>query len=88
VAALLYNGSNTFNVGTGLEHDVNYLFHTLREFLYPACPENHGPSKLGEQKRSVITYTKIQKELGWKPTVSLKEGLRITAEYFGKTERR
>lgn len=84
LAALSYNGSNTFNVGTSVEHDVNYLFQSLREPLNPACPEKHGPAKPGEQMRSVIDYSKIKKELGWLPTVTLKEGLQLTAQYFKK----
>lgn len=85
VAALSVKGSNTFNVGTSVEHDVNYLFENLRMHLNQSCPEKHAPAKLGEQMRSVISYAKIQKELGWLPSVSLKEGLKITAEYFKKT---
>jgi UDP-glucose 4-epimerase len=88
VAAASFNGSNIFNVGTGIEHDVNYLFDNLRKHLNPSCAEKHGPAKLGEQMRSVISYSKIQKELGWSPSVSLSEGLRITAEYFKKAANR
>lgn len=82
VAALGYQGSNVFNVGTGTEHDVNFLFENLRAVLNPESPEQHGPAKLGEQQRSVISYEKIERELGWRPTVALKDGLRFTAEYF------
>jgi UDP-glucose 4-epimerase len=86
VAALSYKGSNIFNVGTGKEHDVNFLFKVLREHLNNVCPEKHGPAKLGEQMRSVISFAKIHQELGWSPTVSLEDGLRLTAEYFKKSE--
>jgi UDP-glucose 4-epimerase len=82
VAALGYQGSNIFNVGTGTEHDVNFLFEHLRAVLNPACPEQHGPAKLGEQQRSVISSAKIERELGWRPSIVLKDGLRLTAEYF------
>ncbi len=82
VAALSSKGSDIFNVGTGIEHDVDYLFENLRVHLSQSCPENHGPAKLGEQMRSVISYSKIQKVLGWSPSVTLKEGLKTTAEYF------
>jgi UDP-glucose 4-epimerase len=84
VAALSYRGSNIFNVGTGVEHDVNYLFDNLRIHLNPSLVEKHGPAKLGEQIRSVISFAKIQKDLGWTPTVQLHEGLKTTAEYFKK----
>lgn len=84
VLALNYPGSNIFNIGTGIETDVNELFRILRGWLNPNCPENHGPAKQGEQLRSVISYKKIERELGWKPQVELSEGLRLTAEYFKK----
>ena len=87
VAALGYQGSNIFNVGTGTERDVNFLFETLRALLNPGCPEQHGPAKLGEQQRSVISFEKIERDLGWRPTIDLKDGLRLTAEYF-KTKRK
>lgn len=82
--ALNYPGSNIFNIGTGIETDVNELFRILRGWLGPNCAENHGPAKQGEQRRSVISYKKIERELGWKPLVELSEGLRLTAEYFKK----
>jgi UDP-glucose 4-epimerase len=87
VAAVSFNGSNIFNVGTGIEHDVNYLFENLRTHLNPSCLEKHGPAKLGEQMRSVISSSKIQKELGWSPSVPLSDGLKLTAEYFKKAAR-
>lgn len=84
VLALHAKHSDTFNVGTGVETDVNVLFRKLAEVLNPSAPENHGAAKPGEQKRSVISFKKIQRELGWSPTVPLEEGLRLTAEYFRK----
>jgi UDP-glucose 4-epimerase len=82
--ALKYNGSNIYNVGTGIESDVNKLFNELRNHFDPSCQEKHGPAKAGEQKRSVISFKKIEHELKWEPTVQLQEGLRLTAEYFKK----
>ena len=82
--ALQYKGSNIFNVGTGIETDVNELFRVLRGCLGSDCPESHGPAKQGEQRRSVISYKKIERELGWRPLVGFSEGLQLTAEYFKK----
>jgi UDP-glucose 4-epimerase len=82
--ALQYPGSNVFNIGTGIETDVIQLFRALRELLNPACPEEHGPAKVGEQLRSVISSAKIQHELGWSSSVTLSEGLKLTAEFFKK----
>jgi len=75
-------GSNIYNVGTGIETDVNTLFRSLKNLLDPSCREEHAPAKAGEQMRSVVSAQKIQNELGWKPKVMLAEGLKKTAEYF------
>jgi UDP-glucose 4-epimerase len=80
--ALGYAGSNVFNVGTGIETDVNELYRRLRDLLNPSCPEIHGPPKGGEQSRSVIDYRKIQRECGWSPSVDLLNGLKLTADFF------
>jgi len=80
--ALKHGSSAIYNVGTGIESDVNKLFYELRNHLNPSCPEQHAPAKAGEQQRSVISFKKIERELGWRPTVQLEKGLRLTAEYF------
>jgi UDP-glucose 4-epimerase len=82
--ALKHDGSAIYNVGTSIESDVNKLFHELRNYLNPSCPEQHAQAKAGEQQRSVISFKKIEQELGWHPAVQLDEGLRLTAEYFKK----
>ena len=80
--ALDHDGSGVYNVGTGVESDVNTVFKKLRKYLNPDCKEEHGEPKAGEQQRSVISYAKIKKELGWSPATKLEEGLYLTAEYF------
>jgi len=86
VLALNCEGSNVFNIGTGIETDVNTLFQHLKVSSGSAAEERHGPAKKGEQMRSVLTASKIRKELGWLPGVELKEGLRRTADYFRTQE--
>lgn len=80
--ALTYQGSNIFNIGTGIETDVNQLFHHIKTLTGSNCEEKHIPAKAGEQMRSVISSKKITDALGWKPTVSLEEGLKRTVEFF------
>jgi len=84
LGAMGHDGSEVFNIGTGVETDVNTIFHMVRELSGSNQEEKHGPAKPGEQTRSVITFDKAEKELGWKPEVTLKEGLRLTGEYFKK----
>lgn len=82
--AMDYEGSEVFNIGTGVETDVNAIFRMVRGLSGSNQEEKHGPAKPGEQTRSVITFKKAQKDLGWEPKVALKEGLRLTGEYFKK----
>ena len=82
VKALDWKGSLVVNVGTGVESDVNKVFRTLKSITGSTCEERHAAAKKGEQMRSVLSYGKIAKALGWQPTVMLEEGLRRTVEYF------
>jgi UDP-glucose 4-epimerase len=80
--ALDYNCSGIFNVGSGTEHDVNYIFNHLKKITKSNCDEFHSLPKAGEQRRSVISFNKIFSQYGWKPTISLSEGLEKTVDYF------
>lgn len=82
ILALEYDGSGVFNIGTGIETDVNTLFRELKRAIDSPATEQHGPAKKGEQLRSVLNAERITKMLGWKPTVPLEEGFRKTVEYF------
>lgn len=82
VQALSFNSSEIFNIGTGVETDINHLFRALKEITRADVEEVHGPPKEGEQKRSVIDFKKAEGILGWRPRVNLEEGLRKTVEYF------
>lgn len=82
--ALNYDKSEIFNIGTGIETDVNTLFHKIRSYTGSNCEEFHAPPKKGEQLRSVLDYSKIKKELGWEPKIKIEEGLKLTVEFFKK----
>lgn len=82
--ALDYAHNDYFNIGTGVETDVNAVFARLNEALGAGCKEVHGPAKPGEQRRSVLECTKAKKLLGWQPKVSITEGSQMTAAWFRK----
>ncbi len=84
VLALDAKGPVIYNVATTKETDVNYIFNRINRFAGTNFEEKHGPAKLGEQKRSVLSYEKIKKELGWTPKTEIEEGLKITTEFFKK----
>ena len=74
--------SGLFNVGTGKETSINFLTRCLIKVSAIATSIEHGPAKKGEQKRSSIDSGKLLKGFGWKPIVSVEEGLLETFNYF------
>lgn len=84
VAALDVQTADAFNICTGIETTVVEIFEHLRATLRPGTTVTFGPARAGEQRRSVCTYAKIEKALGWTPTVSITEGLKRTAAFFAE----
>jgi len=82
ILAVNENVSGIFNIGTGIEHDVNYVFNTLKQLTSSNVAKKHGEAKKGEQRRSVISYNKIKQLHNWEPKYSFEEGLKLTVEYF------
>lgn len=86
MAALELDGSGIFNVGTGIETNVVELFRMIKEFTGSGIEETHAPGKPGEQKRSVISYARTEKALGWTPQTPIRAGLKETVEWFKSQE--
>jgi UDP-glucose 4-epimerase len=82
LAVLGLPGFRTFNVGTGVETDVNELFERLRKAIGTGPPADHGAAKAGEQLRSCITSGLIESELGLRIGTSFDQGIQITADWF------
>lgn len=80
--ALDYLENDYFNIGTGIETDVNTIYQRLNEAAGAGMPEHHGPAKEGEQLRSVLANDKARRLLDWQPKVSLADGLKETVEWF------
>lgn len=76
--------TDIYNVGTGIETNVNELFHMLNKITMAGKEEHHGPSAAGEQLRSVITSDKLYKKFAWKPSTKFEDGLIQTVDYFKK----
>jgi UDP-glucose 4-epimerase len=60
-----------FNVGTGAPVSVNRLVELLKGEVV------HVPKRPGEPDRTHADIAKIRRELGWRPKVSIEEGVRI-----------
>ena len=76
------NRHKIFNIGTGKEKNINQIFSKLKKLTNSRFNPKHGPAKSGEERRSVLDCARARRELGWKPTIDLDEGLRRTVEWF------
>ena len=79
---LNHDASDIYNIGTGIETNVNEIFHKLNEISGKNFKEQHAPPPKGEQLRSVISSEKMYITFNWKPSVSIDEGLKKTYDYF------
>jgi UDP-glucose 4-epimerase len=82
VLAIDAKGPATYNIATTRETDVNYIFDRINHYAGTNFEEKHGPAKLGEQKRSVLSFEKVSSELCWQPEMDIESGLKTTTEYF------
>jgi len=80
--ALERDATGPVNIGTGRETDVNELAAMMLEVSGSRSEVRHGPAKGGEQRRSVIDIRRAGEVFGWRPEVSLRDGLARTVEFF------
>ena len=85
--ALETDATGPVNIGTGRETDVNQLAGLLLEAAKSKSEVRHGPAKSGEQKRSVVDVRRAADAFGWRPEMSLREGLSRTVEFFRMKQR-
>ncbi len=82
VAALGAKASDAFNIGTGVETSVNQLYRSLASAAGLKTPPSYAPARPGEQRRSVISPARAGQVLGWRPEVTLDDGLERTFKFF------
>ena len=82
LAAIGRPGFGIYNVGTGIETDVNTLFGHLHRAIGSGPAAAHGPGKPGEQLRSSISSALLERELGVAVSTPLADGLTRTAAWF------
>jgi UDP-glucose 4-epimerase len=80
VAALIAaNGTRgTFNIATGVETDVLTLWNVLKQAAGSDIEPTLADLRPGELKRSCLDTSLAQRELGWKASVDVTDGLRRT----------
>jgi UDP-glucose 4-epimerase len=80
--ALAQSGGDIYNIGTGKGTSVNQLFALLKELMKFPGEAKYAPARAGELLRSVLNVRKVKKELGWRPRVGMKKGLKLTLNWY------
>jgi UDP-glucose 4-epimerase len=80
VSALIASSGRrgTYNVATSAETDVATLWRELKQISGSALEPELADLRPGELQRSRLDVGRAQRELGWRPQVSIQEGLRRT----------
>ncbi len=86
VLSLSKGENEIINIGTGKTTSVNELFREMAKIVSFREKPVYMPKRAGELFRSVLKNGKAGRVLGWKPQVSLAEGLKETIEYFRKNQ--
>jgi dTDP-glucose 4,6-dehydratase len=94
IDAVLLRGlpGETYNVGGNNEVKNLDLVHLLCELMNELAPDlpvrpaqnliTFVKDRPGHDRRYAIDSTKLQRELGWVPSVTVEQGLRLTVEWF------
>jgi UDP-glucose 4-epimerase len=73
-----------YHVGTGVETTIADLYRRLSDATGYTKKPRRGPADVNAPYRSALDSKRIRRELGWKPTVGLDEGIRKTVTWFRK----
>ncbi|MEQ8826885.1 MAG: GDP-mannose 4,6-dehydratase [Parvibaculum sp.] len=79
-------GGEIFHIATGVEVSVNELIDILLAAFerrgLPPFSVRHAPARPGEATRSFSDIAKAHRILGWKPEISLHDGVERTLDWF------
>jgi UDP-glucose 4-epimerase len=70
--------SGTYNIATGVETDVASVWKELSSAAGKQIEPQLADLRPGELTHSCLDISRAERELGWRPEVSISEGLRLT----------
>jgi GDP-L-fucose synthase len=76
-----YEDEEHINVGTGVDLTIRELAETIRDIVHPTAQLRFDTSKPDGTPRKVLDVSKLN-SLGWKPSISLREGLESTYTWY------
>lgn len=71
-----------YNIGAGIQISVNELYKKICSISQIKRSPQYVSPISGEQQTSALDATKARKQMGWKPTTSIDEGITLTYRWF------
>lgn len=84
VLAIDHGDNDIFCIGTGRGASVNELYHTLEKITGYTPEIVRAPKRPGDIYLAYFDCSKAERVLGWKPQVTLEEGIAKTVDFFRK----
>ena len=85
IDAILASGrvGETYHVGTGIERSIEQIADLVLAHLdKPSSLKTIVPDRPGHDRRYVLDWSKIRRELGWEPVVDWETGLAETIDWY------
>lgn len=82
LAALEKGSGGTFHISTGIPVTINDIFRKLALLTEYKLEPRFGPARKGDVYRIALDNSRALEQLGWRPQVTIEEGLRLTVDYF------
>jgi UDP-glucose 4-epimerase len=80
IKALEYEGARSvFNIGSGVGTSVNQLLAIIERIVERPVRRVHLSARSFDIPTSILNNELARKELSWIPTISIEEGIRVTA---------
>lgn len=83
--AMEYQGTmRLFNIGSGEGCSLNQLLELLEELLGRPVSRRYAAARSTDVPINILDVSRAENHLGWRPVVSLRDGLRRLADFHGE----
>jgi len=75
-------GGRVYNIACGGRYTINQVFEALEKRIGSGLKPHYEPTRAGDVKHSMADITRIQRELGYQPTVGFEDGIDATVRWY------
>ncbi len=75
-----------FNIGSGIGTSINEIVNILREISNKPFEVAYTPGRRVDVSRNVLDPSLAIGELDWRPTIGIKEGIKLTFDWFAENQ--